>query len=172
MIKILAAVDPTGLIGINQTVVWSRPADLKRFKNLTLNQTVVMGHKTFLSLKRPGGLPNRKNIVMTRHPEQIQTGSSNVKFHTDLIQYLTESKVFEPLNTIWIIGGAEIYQQALKSGLIDQIDLTILKEFMPIKSEDQLTYFPTIPYNFTVVKEEINTEDTTLLHRLYEIATW
>lgn len=172
MIKLLAAVDPTGLIGKNGAIPWSRPSDLKRFKNITLNHTVIMGHKTFLSLKRPNGLPNRQNIVLTRHPEQIESKSPGVKFHTDLIQCIEEFRTLEPLSTVWIIGGAEIYTQVLKSGLIEQIDLTVLKEIIPLKPEDQLTYFPTIPYNFTVIKEEINTEDPTLLHRLYELAIW
>jgi dihydrofolate reductase len=61
MINIIVAYDKNLAIGKDNTLVWRQSADLKRFKELTTGNTVVMGRKTFDSIGKP--LPNRRNIV-------------------------------------------------------------------------------------------------------------
>lgn len=67
-ISIVAAISDNNAIGKNLGLLWRMPADMKRFKDLTTGHAVIMGRKTFESLPN-GGLPNRKNIVLTTMPE-------------------------------------------------------------------------------------------------------
>ena len=66
MVSIICAVAANGVIGHQNRLPWMLPADLKRFKALTLGHAVIMGRKTFESLGTP--LPGRTNIVVTRRP--------------------------------------------------------------------------------------------------------
>ena len=67
-ISIVAAISDNNAIGKNLGLLWHMPADMKRFKDLTTGHAVIMGRKTFESLPK-GGLPNRKNVVLTTMPE-------------------------------------------------------------------------------------------------------
>jgi dihydrofolate reductase len=97
------------VIGKGNDLPWHLPEDLKHFKELTLGKTVVMGRKTYESivarLKKP--LPGRKNVVITRQ-EDYQAAEGVLVFPN-----LTQA--FEKLlgEDIYVIGGAEIYKQAL-----------------------------------------------------------
>jgi dihydrofolate reductase len=112
MITLIAGIAQNNCIGNNGALPWHIPEDLKHFKELTTNKTVVMGRKTWESLPekfRP--LPNRKNVVITRQtdyaaPEGVLTFSST----TDAFAQLATEDIF-------IIGGAELYKQT-----IDQAD--------------------------------------------------
>lgn len=94
------------VIGKDNKMPWHLPADLKRFKALTLGHWVVMGRKTFESIGKP--LPGRTNAVITRNPESIDSSSGILVVHS-----LNALENFKILNTIFIIGGAEIYEQTL-----------------------------------------------------------
>ena len=72
-IVIIAAVADNGVIGANNTIPWRLKGDLQRFKAMTMGKPVVMGRKTFLSLKRP--LHGRTNIVVTRDSEFRANGA-------------------------------------------------------------------------------------------------
>src|SRR5579863_4997897 len=63
-IVLIAAVADNGVIGADGAIPWRLKSDLQRFKSMTMGKPVIMGRKTFLSLRRP--LPGRTNIVMTR----------------------------------------------------------------------------------------------------------
>ena len=65
MLTIIAAVAKNNALGKNNDLIWRLPADLKRFKKITLGHHVIMGRKTFESLGRP--LPNRTTIIITRN---------------------------------------------------------------------------------------------------------
>lgn len=65
-LHLLAALDESGAVGLNNALPWSHPEDLKRFQALTEGHPVVMGRKTFESLGRP--LPRRTNVVLSRDP--------------------------------------------------------------------------------------------------------
>lgn len=111
MIKLIAAVNSKNYIGLNNALLYQIPTDLSRFKFLTTGHTVVMGRKTWESLpdkSRP--LSNRKNVVVTRD-KNYNPGHKDVIVIHDLVSYL-KSKL-DTLQTVWIIGGAEIYGCAI-----------------------------------------------------------
>lgn len=97
--KAILACDLHGGIGVNGHLPWkSLDGDMLRFKNLTQNSTVVMGHKTWVSLpKKP--LPNRKNIIISRTCTHIKDA--------EVINSILE---LAQLNNAWFIGGAELLQ--------------------------------------------------------------
>ena len=101
MINIIVAYDKNLAIGKDNTLVWRQSADLKRFKELTTGNTVVVGRKTFESIGKP--LPNRRNIVITRQDIEIEG--------VEIIKSIEEIKNIE--EDIFIIGGGEIYKSCL-----------------------------------------------------------
>jgi dihydrofolate reductase len=113
MIAIIAAISNNQAIGKQGTLPWHLPNDLKHFKQLTLNHTVIMGRKTFLSIGKP--LPQRQNIVVT----QQQTLHPQVICVPSLKQALLKS---HPTTHRFIIGGQQLYHAAL--ALADTMYLT------------------------------------------------
>ena len=102
-IDLIWAQDKNGVIGVNGELPWHIPEDLINFKKLTLNQTIVMGRKTWNSLKfKP--LPKRRNIVLTtqKNIELVDTFDNLVTLLNDLVD--TDTK------KIFVIGGAQIYK--------------------------------------------------------------
>ena len=97
MFSIIAAVGKNGEIGKNGGLIWHLPGDLRYFKEKTSGHTVLMGRKTYESLPS-GGLPNRKNVVLSR-----KTGNAE-QILTDL------SKLNEE---VFVIGGGSIYEMML-----------------------------------------------------------
>ena len=71
-IVLIVAVAENGVIGAGGTIPWRLKTDQQRFKAMTINKPVVMGRKTFVSLRRP--LPRRTNIVVTRDAELSRSG--------------------------------------------------------------------------------------------------
>jgi dihydrofolate reductase len=87
----------------------------------------------------------------------------------------TLKQLKEENKDVWVIGGASIYGQAMLTDYIDLLDITILnKVYVPktIKNTDDLTFFPQIPYNYTIEHEYIDENDKTLLHRIYKKIVW
>ena len=108
-IVLVVAVAENGVIGRDNAIPWRLKSDQQRFKAITLNKPVVMGRKTFESLRRP--LPGRTNIVVTRDPNYrargavVTTSFENARAvaHGDALRrFATE---------IAVIGGAEVYAQ-------------------------------------------------------------
>jgi len=105
-ISIIAAIANDNALGANNRLIWHLPNDLKRFKCLTSGHTVIMGRKTFESLPN-GALPNRTNVVITRNAEMLPAGCETTNNLVDAIRNHQHE------NEIFIIGGAQIYAQAL-----------------------------------------------------------
>jgi len=106
------------VIGNNNELIWKLSSDLKRFKELTTDHSVVMGRKTYESIGRP--LPNRRNIIITRNLEYKVDGC-------EIVSSLEEALLLTN-NDCFIIGGGEIYNQSIE--LADRIYLTLVhKEF-------------------------------------------
>jgi dihydrofolate reductase len=108
---IVVAVSRNGIIGRDGDMPWRLSTDLKRFKALTSGKPVIMGRKTFQSIGKP--LPGRANIVVSRAadfaPELVTVANS-------LEQAITLAKalaVAAGVDEICIIGGGEIYRQAM-----------------------------------------------------------
>lgn len=104
-ISLIVAVADNGVIGVQNGLPWRLPEDLKRFKALTMGKPIVMGRKTFDSIGKP--LPGRTNIVITRQPGLSLPGCVVVASLPAAIAAAGEAE------EIMIIGGAEIYRQAL-----------------------------------------------------------
>ncbi|NVI82935.1 dihydrofolate reductase [Janthinobacterium sp. BJB401] len=103
-LTIIVATDQQGGIGIDNTLPWKLPEDLAHFKRLTTGHPILMGRKTFDSIGRP--LPNRRNIVITRNPDWRHEGVEAVSSVEAAIALLDGAEGY-------VIGGAEIYKQAL-----------------------------------------------------------
>lgn len=126
-IKLIVAVDQGNAIGWSDgRLPWKLPVDMKRFKELTSGQTVVMGRSTYLSLGRPDGLPNRHNVVLTRRPYsevRSQFGNVDIISSFDWIH-----KDAQRGKVIWICGGAQVYTEALESQIVDELFVTLVHE--------------------------------------------
>lgn len=139
-LSIVVATDENGAIGKDNRLLWHLPADLKRFKALTTGHSIIMGRKTYESIGKP--LPNRRNMVITRQSGLKIEGAEVVHSLTEaLVLCKNEAEVF-------IIGGAEIFQQALP--LTRQIYLTIVHHSFPAD-----TFFPEINSNEWIETEKI-----------------
>jgi dihydrofolate reductase len=105
MISIIVAMSENGVIGSDNRLPWHLPDDLKRFKALSLNKPIVMGRRTFDSIGRP--LPGRTNIVVSRQPGLAIEGT--------IVAPSLEAALAAagPAPEVVIIGGAEIFRQAL-----------------------------------------------------------
>jgi len=115
MINLIVATDRNGCIGNKGRIPWQIPNDLKYFKEVTNNSSVIMGRKTFESIGK--ALPNRINIVV----------SKKTVFKCDVISVTSiDDALFKcPFDKkIFVIGGSEIYHQFISRKLVDRIYLT------------------------------------------------
>lgn len=103
-IQVIAAVARNGVIGANGKMPWRLPADLKRFKQLTMGGALVMGRKTWDSIGK--ALPGRVSIVVTRNKEWHAPDAL-------VVNSIEEALTAADGNDVWVIGGAEIYRQML-----------------------------------------------------------
>lgn len=118
-ISIIAAIGDNRELGKDNKLLWHIPEDLKRFKELTLNHPVIMGRKTCESIGR--ALSGRTNIVVTRDKNYQAEGCLITCSLEDAIR-LAKTK---DNDEIFIIGGGQIYQQAIN--LADKLYLTVIK---------------------------------------------
>ena len=104
-LSIISAMARNRTIGINNSLPWRLPEDLKHFKALTLGHHILMGRKTFESL--PGILPGRPHVVITRN-QDFQASGCVVAHSIDEAIALAGND-----EEIFFIGGADLYRQAL-----------------------------------------------------------
>ena len=116
MVSLVVAAAENNAIGKNNQLLWHLPNDLKFFKNTTWAGVVIMGRKTFESVNKP--LPGRLNIVVTSNPEWKY---NSVKTAQSLDAALNIAKG-ENFKEIFVIGGGEIYRQAMN--IADTIYIT------------------------------------------------
>lgn len=117
MITFVLARAANGVIGVDGRLPWHLPADLKRFKALTMGQAMVMGRKTFESFPAP--LPGRRHVVLTRDPAWHAAGAEVAHTPDDA---LALARAGDPDARVAVIGGAEIF--ALLLDRADRIELT------------------------------------------------
>ena len=113
---IILAVDKNWGIGKEGKLLADLPADLARFKNLTMGQVVVMGRKTYDSLPvKP--LPDRYNVVITSHaddlPKEVFTYPSIDAFLIDINKFMWNNFVKGWMPNIYVIGGGNLVEQLL-----------------------------------------------------------
>lgn len=145
-ISIIVAIADNYAIGKDNQLLWHLPEDLKRFKALTSEHTVVMGKNTFFSLPfKP--LKNRNNIVITDIPGEIIEGCTMAYGIEDAIQKMDDEK------ENFIMGGGSVYRQFLP--VAQKLYLTrVHKDF------DADCFFPEINFSeWNLVSEEKNMQD-------------
>ena len=138
MITIIAAIGANKELGKDNDLIWHLPADLKRFKKVTTGHAIIMGRNTFESIGKP--LPNRRSIIITRNPSYKKEGCEVVHSLEDAIELIHDQ------DDAFIIGGAQIYNEAMEKNLVDQLDITEVHQ-----NFDADVFFPTI--NLALWKE-------------------
>ncbi len=122
-ISLVVGMANNNVIGINNTLPWHIPEDLKHFKSVTLGKPIIMGRKTWESLPfKP--LPGRRNLVISRQPDYIGAATAHTESHASLSAALAACDEAE----VCVIGGAQIYAQAMAVATdlhVTQIDLSI-----------------------------------------------
>jgi dihydrofolate reductase len=119
-VVLIVAVAENGVIGAGGTIPWRLKTDQQRLKAITLNKPVVMGRKTFESLRRP--LPGRTNIVVTRDPNYRAAGAIVTTSFESAHAVALGDALRRSATEIAIIGGAEIYAQWMQAA--DRLDVT------------------------------------------------
>lgn len=145
MINIIAAVAENRAIGLNNKLLYWLPNDLKRFKALTTGHTIVMGRHTFESLPK-GALPNRRNVVVSR----TQNSFPGCECYESLEEALAHCEKDED---VYIIGGASIYEQAIK--FADRLCLTEIHD----TPSDADRFFPVYDNWHETWREEHDTDE-------------
>jgi dihydrofolate reductase len=119
-IVLIVAVAENGVIGSHGTIPWRLKSDQQRFKTMTMGKPVVMGRKTFTSLRRP--LPGRTNIVVTRDAGFCAAGAVVTTSFADARAVATGDALRRFTDEIAVIGGAEIYAQWMTAA--DRLEVT------------------------------------------------
>jgi dihydrofolate reductase len=114
MITLILALAQNGVIGRDGKIPWHLPADLKRFKALTMGKPMIMGRKTFESFPRP--LPGRRHIVLTRDNGWLADGAE--------VAHSVEQALELAGGDVSVIGGAEIYDLFLDRA--DRAEATVI----------------------------------------------
>jgi dihydrofolate reductase len=119
-IVLIVAVADNGVIGAGGAIPWRLKSDMQRLKAMTMGKPVVMGRKTFVSLRRP--LPGRTNIVLTRDGSFRAAGAVTTTSFTDARAIARADALRRSADEIAVIGGAEIYAQWID--LADRLEVT------------------------------------------------
>lgn len=117
MISLIVAKADNGVIGRDNKMPWHIPAELQYFKARTLGKPIIMGRKTFASLGRV--LPGRPHVVISRSAQSLPEQCYGV---TSLEEAITTAQSLTEGDEVVVIGGAEIYRQALP--LVDRLYIT------------------------------------------------
>ena len=144
LISLIVAYSKNRTIGKNNQLPWHLPADLKRFKQITLGKPIVMGRKTFESIGRP--LPDRRNIVISRGDKKFEGCELFSSLEAALLALKNETEIM-------IIGGATLFAQALPFAqkiYATEIDADIEGD----------TFFPEIDKDaWEIISEEVHLPD-------------
>lgn len=121
---LIAAVAENGVIGRGGTMPWRLKSDMRHFRALTLGKPVVMGRKTYLSLAiKP--LRGRTNIVVSRDPDFTAPGVAVAPSLEAALETARGDAMRRGVNDIMVIGGADIYAQAMP--LVDRLEITRIR---------------------------------------------
>lgn len=119
-IVIIVAVAENGVIGRDNTIPWKLKADQQRLKALTMGKPIVMGRRTFDSLRRP--LPGRTNIVITRDPTYLASGAIVTSSFENACAIALGDALRRSAAEIFMIGGVDVYTRSLP--IADRLEIT------------------------------------------------
>ncbi|MEN9407024.1 MAG: Dihydrofolate reductase [Candidatus Parcubacteria bacterium] len=153
MLSIIAAIGKNRELGKDNALLWHIPGELPRFKKITTGHPIIMGRKTFESIGRI--LPHRTNIIITRDKEGfLQMAKSKWQIDpkqfivvTSLDLAIVEAKKAEGSDEIFVIGGGQIFEQALP--LTEKLYLTLVDQVF-----DADTFFPDYSMFTKIVEKE------------------
>ena len=131
IISLIVAMDEQRGIGLDGRLPWHLPADLKRFKSLTMGHHLIMGRKTYESIGSP--LPGRTMIIVTRNPTYQPDGCMVARSLDTAIEFARMGLD----NEAFIIGGGDLFEQSID--LADRIYLSLVHASLPAD-----VYFPEI----------------------------
>lgn len=121
MINLIVAISANYGIGKDNDLIISNKEDMKFFKSMTTGTTVIMGRKTWESMNSKP-LPNRFNIIITSTPLKYDEQASKQQiFVSSLEEAIKINKELFHLNEVFIIGGGQLYKEALEKDLVDVI---------------------------------------------------
>ncbi|MDZ4846658.1 MAG: dihydrofolate reductase [Chitinophagales bacterium] len=146
MVSILVAASENNVIGKGNAIPWRMPVDMRYFKKLTTDNVVIMGRKTYESIGKP--LANRANVIVTRKEDMRVAGAFVAHSLRDALEKGKASG-----RNVFVIGGEEIYKQALPS--VDRVYLTRIHAHI-----DGDAYFPALNKSeWTLISSESNAPD-------------
>lgn len=119
MISYLVAMDRNRVIGKDNDLPWSLPADLAYFKKKTTGHTIVMGRKTYESIGRP--LPNRKNVILTRDKNYSVANCTVIHSIEEALSLMRQEN-----DEYFVIGGSDLFIQFLP--YVERMYITLLDE--------------------------------------------
>ena len=158
----VVAMDQQHCIGKANDLPWHISADLKHFKAITQGGVVVMGRKTLESMGR--ALPNRVNWVITRDPNWSFEGVKVAHSIEDALERaIADAKASEKPESIFIIGGGEIFKQTMH--IADRLQLTHVQ--LDVQGD---AHYPEIPNEFKKTASESHLDDKTAI--AFEFATY
>ena len=158
----VVAMDQNNCIGKANALPWHISADLKHFKEITQGGVVVMGRKTLESMGRT--LPKRVNWVITRdHSWSFEGTKVAYSIEQALQQAISDVQASEKPQSIFIIGGGEIFKQTLN--IADRLELTHVQ--LDVQGD---AYYPEIPAEFKKVASEQHIDDKSGI--AFEFATY
>lgn len=121
----IAAVAENGAIGKNNDLIWNLPDDMAFFKKKTLNKVIITGRKNFESIpKKFRPLPNRVNIVLTRNKDYDANGALVFQSLEGALDWCKKEEHEE----VFVIGGGEVYAEAIRNDMVDVMYLTRVHE--------------------------------------------
>ncbi len=156
-VTIVVAIGANGVIGADGGMPWPRTGDQVQFKALTMGHPIVMGRATFDSIGHP--LPGRTTIVVSRQPSWSAEG---VLVAGGVVEAIDRAGGID--TEVFVIGGAQIYAEALANGLVDRMAVTRV-DLAPQGD----TYFPDIDWDDWI---EISRDDHSGSEPGYVIVTY
>lgn len=158
----VVAMDQQRCIGKGNDLPWHISADLKHFKAITQGGVVVMGRKTLESMGR--ALPKRVNWVITRDPNWTFEGVKVAHSIEEALEHaIVDVKASEKPESIFIIGGGEIFKQTLH--IADRLELTHVQ--LDVQGD---AHYPEIPDEFKKIASESQLDEKTAI--AFEFATY
>jgi len=164
MVNVIAAMDPSGLIGLDRAIPWDYPAYSERFKATTVGNAIIVGRHAYEAL----GLRGERTIVLTRRLDNgcrlTRQGLSYVGTFQDAYSI---ASIHYPPQRIWVVGGGHAFAAALRRR-INRVDITIVPTV--VDPAGRPTHFPVgdLEQHYRLISEDPDPHDPRLTHRLYQ----
>jgi dihydrofolate reductase len=111
IVALVVAVAENGVIGRDGRLPWRLPSEMRHFRNVTMDKPVIMGRRTFVSLKKP--LAKRDNIVLTHNREYAPQGAIAVESVEQALKVASDCAMARAAKEMMVVGGAEVYAALL-----------------------------------------------------------